>query len=174
MTRLSIRISHLLAATLLVTGCSSVPTVQEEANEEPRLVTPSSPTTKQPSPPQPAQGEKQAMASIVEENAIYFVSGSALVDEESKEKLRRHAAALKESPESIVTLTGHTDDQGSRNYNLAIAEQRTLAVAQLLRSFGVEARQIRRYSAGSEKMPKACRSNACRAKMRRVEITISP
>lgn len=114
------------------------------------------------------------MASIVEENAIYFVSGSALVDEESKEKLRRHAAALKESPESIVTLTGHTDDQGSRNYNLAIAEQRTLAVAQLLRSLGVEARQIRRYSAGSEKMPKACRSNACRAKMRRVEITISP
>lgn len=114
------------------------------------------------------------MAAVVEENSIYFVSGSSIVDEESKEKLRRHAAVLKESPDSIVTLTGHTDDQGSRNYNLAIAEQRTLAVAQLLRSFGVEARQIRRYSAGSEKMPKACRSNDCRAKMRRVEITISP
>jgi outer membrane protein OmpA-like peptidoglycan-associated protein len=51
-------------------------------------------------------------------------------------KLRQHAEYLKQNPKTVVTLVGYVDDAGSRSYNLAITEQRILAVKQLLRTYG--------------------------------------
>jgi outer membrane protein OmpA-like peptidoglycan-associated protein len=54
-------------------------------------------------------------------------------------KLRQHAEYLKQNPKTVVTLVGYVDDAGSRSYNLAITEQRILAVKQLLRTYGTPA-----------------------------------
>lgn len=116
-------------------------------------------------PPAPA-----GVPEIDEENAIFFASGSSRLDADGERKLQRHAARLKTDPKLSVTLVGHTDDLGSRSYNIAIAEQRTTAVAGQLLAAGVRRTQIRRYSMGHEKAAEACRTAACRQKMRRVDL----
>ena len=70
----------------------------------------------------------------------------------------------------VVTLIGLTDDQGSRSFNLVIAEQRIEAVAKILRAHGVLKSQIRPYPLGSNMPDPACKTPACREKMRRVEL----
>jgi len=107
------------------------------------------------------------------QNNIYFSLGGVTVNSRERAKLQQHASYLKEHPEQSVTLIGYTDDLGSRNYNVAIAEQRVAAVRKLLRSYRVPGGQIRRYSVGSEKTPKTCKTEQCRQKMRRVELRYS-
>ena len=62
-------------------------------------------------------------------NSIYFARGATRIDPAGQDKLRHHAARLKENPAQVVTLAGYTDGLGSDSYNLAIADQRIEAVA---------------------------------------------
>ena len=164
-------ITYLLAlSALLLGGCGGMPSDSSEHGK----ATQASASLESANSAPPTREEVRTMEAIDEDSAIYFTSRGTSVDEAGKAKLQHHAARLKRSPEKIVTLTGQTDDLGSANYNLAIAEQRTLAVARVLRSYGVPAKQIRRYSVGGEKMPIVCQSSACRAKMRRVDLNYSP
>lgn len=123
--------------------------------------------------PRPIDVESPA-ATELEENSIFFPPGSATVDDVGKEKLRQHAEHLKQNPKKFVTLIGTTDGQGSSSYNLAIAEERLMAVNSLLRTYGVFPRQIRRNRAGSVKKPKPCISVDCRQQTHTVELVYSP
>ena len=69
-----------------------------------------------------------------------------------------------------VMLVGYTDDQGSRSYQLAVAEQRLEVVSRLLRGMGVQGRQLRRYPVGREMGIQGCSDAECRGRMRRVEL----
>ena len=82
----------------------------------------------------------------------------------------QHATRIKAEPGLVVRLVGHTDDLGSRAYNLAIAEQRVNAVYGFLRRAGVPIRQLRRSGAAGDIAGKSCESTECRAKKRRVEL----
>jgi len=104
------------------------------------------------------------------EDSIYFSSGKARIDDRGARLLRQHADRLKANPRQVVTLVAFTDNVGSRSYNLAIAEERMVAVAEALRALGVAKSQIRRESAGHSKMSAACSTPACRQQRRRVEL----
>jgi len=117
-----------------------------------------------------AQATASEKRASLAENRIYFSPGGTQVDLAGRRKLELHAPALKEDAKLIVTLVGMTDDQGSRAYKLAIAEQRVNAVFQVLRKLGVPARQIRRYAVGMEKASIGCITTECRRTMRRVEL----
>ena len=157
--------------TLAFVGCSTPP-----ANHTGSL--PATTTTPPPAAPAGDQGtepaESEASGSVapaaIEANNVYFQLRSTAVDETAEQKLREHAERLKQNPKERVTLIGHMDDLGSRNYNLAITEERLMAVSKQLRAYGVPARQIRRERAASEISPTPCRNEACRALMRRVEL----
>ncbi len=110
------------------------------------------------------------MAAVDDENNVFFVLGSASVNAAGRMTAQRHAERLKANPKLEVTLVGYTDDLGSPSYNLAIAEQRVNAIHKELRTQGVRSNQIRRHMAGREQLAPACRSTACRKKMRRVEF----
>jgi peptidoglycan-associated lipoprotein len=102
---------------------------------------------------------------------VYFSSGDAVIDADGAEILRDNAQKLREDPQLIVVLVGHTDNLGSAAYNLAVADKRTEAVSDRLRSMGVPRSQIRRLPVGSEQANKLkCDSEACRRSMRRVEL----
>lgn len=123
----------------------------------------------------PAQPEIPRVGNVEEpsslpENRIFFSPGGTQVDAIGRRKLEAHALALKADAKRIVTLLGMTDDQGSRAYKLAIAEQRVNAVFQVLRKLGVPALQIRRYAVGMEKAAGGCITTECRRTMRRVEL----
>ncbi len=108
-----------------------------------------------------------------EENSIFFALSSSRVAASEGLKLRRHADDLVENEARRVILIGHADNLGSHGFNLAVSEKRVNEVSRQLRSYGVAASQIRRYAVGSEKMPKNCRSEICRKKMRRVDLIFS-
>lgn len=105
---------------------------------------------------------------------IYFPRRITAVDDIGKDKLRLHAEHLKQNPKLAVVVTVHTSDSGSRSYNLIIAEERIEAVSKLLRSYGVQSRQILRKSVRVDKSPPGCVSTDCRQKMQRVELKYLP
>ncbi len=120
--------------------------------------------------PTEVNAERQLMAAVNDEESIFFPLGGTEVDTVGKLKLQAHAQRLKEDSSKVVTLIGHTDDLGSPSYNLAIAQGRVNAVHEILRARGVPQTQIRRYGVGSEKNSAQCQSEACRQKMRRVQM----
>jgi len=154
-----------LGSLLLLTGCASQSGAVKAPSVVERKQLPVVAATSEMSP-----SEAQVMAAVNAENNVFFGQGSSTVDAVGEQTLQRHAQRLKSDPKLVVTLTGYTDDQGSRSYNLAIAEQRVNAVYQLLRRAGVPATQMRRYGVGAEKVSQYCRSPECRQTMRRVEL----
>lgn len=120
--------------------------------------------------PEKSRAKDADEPSSLPENGIFFPPGGTKVDAVGRSKLEAHALMLKADTKRVVTLLGMTDDQGSRAYKLAIAEQRVNAVFQVLRKLGVPALQIRRYAVGMEKTAGGCTTTECRRAMRRVEL----
>lgn len=117
-----------------------------------------------------AQREAQLIATVDEKNSVFFASSSVVLNAEAEQKMQQHVLRIKADPKLVVSLVGHTDDLGSRAYNMAIAEQRVNAVYGFLRRAGVPIRQLRRSGGASDIGAKSCDSAECRAKMRRVEL----
>lgn len=155
------RAAALLLGLGLLAGCASQPAPTPAP--EP-VVAPS------PAPPPAVNNETKTEVTLDEETNVFFMLASSTLSRDEKDKLRRHAARLKEDGEQIVTLVGHTDNTGSRAYNLAIADQRVNAVARYLKALGVPTRQVRKGFAPREQTPPTCKSSACLQKMRRVEL----
>ena len=151
--------------TLVLTACATSPASGPASSSAPA-------TSIQPaSASQPVvEREDRALAAVDEKNSIFFASSSAALDAVAEQQLRQHATRIKAEPGLVVRLVGHTDDLGSRAYNLAIAEQRVNAVYGFLRRAGVPIRQLRRSGAAGDIAGKSCESAECRAKKRRVEL----
>lgn len=158
-----------LLAVLLAAGCNTLQPVSSRTSEQATASRTQPAATKEAETDEQAAPEKPD-AAAAETNNIYFALRSTAIDEAEKQKLREHAEQLKQRPKEKVTLVGHMDDLGSRNYNLAITEERLMAVSSQLRAFGVSSRQIRRSRAASENSAAPCRTEACRALMRKVEL----
>lgn len=158
--------------TVLLAGCASAPPTGTPP------LPPAEPSSQSPSAkklperrtaPAPRTSPKP-VAAVDEENNVFFTADLTTIDSEEKPKLQRHVQRLKADPKLVLMLIGHTDDQGSRSYKLAVAEQRLDAVFKLLRSQGVPARQLRRYPVGREMTNPGCGDADCRDQMRRVEL----
>lgn len=161
-----------LLAALVLAGCATQPL--PPAATGPELPEPA-PSATAPAPVTPTispavVAEAKVIAAVDGENSIFFASAQTDVDQPGKHKLRVHAARLKEDRKLRVRLVGYTDNQGSRSYNIALAERRVRAVYDLLRKFGVSSLQLRHRSVGGEMANKSCRSAECRNLMRRVEL----
>ena len=119
----------------------------------------------------PGTGKALPFADDEARRTVYFALGDTLIDADGVEVLRLNAQRLKEDPQLVVVLVGYTDNLGSAALNLAVAEKRTEAVSERLRSLGVPRNQIRRQPVGSEQSSKSkCDSESCRWSMRRVEL----
>ncbi len=124
--------------------------------------------------PTPSDAKQDEIAYIDEERSIFFSLGSKTINPMEKVKLRRIASILKNDKSLFVTLAGRANDNGSRSFNLAVADARVESVSSFLRKLGVGPRQITKLVIGGEETPSACQSADCRQRMRRVELTISP
>ncbi len=153
---------------LLIGGCATPlpPAAAPAPSVAAPVAEPGAPAASLPAP----TTETQVIAAVNNENSVFFARGSLVIDARDKAKLQQHAERLKADRKLRVRLVGYADDLGSPSYNLAISENRVAEVYGLLRKFGVLSEQLRRASMGSEKTDKACRSSACRSRMRRVEL----
>lgn len=81
---------------------------------------------------------------------IYFDFDSSEVHPDDRVVVEAHAQYLARNPDAEVVLEGHADERGSREYNVALGEQRANGVRDMLRLLGVADHQVRNVSYGEE------------------------
>ena len=101
---------------------------------------------------------------------IYFDYNSSEIKPEGVELIDAHARFLMANKTRQVSLEGHTDERGGREFNLALGQKRAEAVRTRMRLLGVTDIQMEAVSFGKEKPAAAGNDDAAHAKNRRTEI----
>ena len=109
-------------------------------------------------------------ATALGARTIYFGFDSSEVPESGQATIQAHALYLSEHPGALVTLEGHADERGSREYNIALGEQRANAVRRLMSLLGASDPQIRTISYGEERPAADGHDESAWGLNRRVEI----
>jgi peptidoglycan-associated lipoprotein len=104
------------------------------------------------------------------QRSIYFEYDSFSVKDEYKPVLQAHAKFLVENPTAKIYLQGHTDERGSREYNLALGQKRADAVRRVMTVLGVKDSQVEGVSYGEEKPKNAGQDDSAYAQNRRADI----
>ncbi len=105
-------------------------------------------------------------------NQIYLFSyDNSIVEQKYIPSVNAQAEYLKTHSGARVLLAGHTDERGSREYNVALGERRANTVAELMRMSGVGRQQIRVVSYGKERPANLGHDEASHGQNRRVELT---
>ncbi|MDX2224794.1 MAG: peptidoglycan-associated lipoprotein Pal [Rhodospirillaceae bacterium] len=81
--------------------------------------------------------------------------------------LRGQAAWLNQNPSRTLTIEGHADERGTREYNLGLGERRANSVKNYLVSLGVAASRVKTISYGKERPTCVASEESCWAKNRR-------
>lgn len=84
-------------------------------------------------------------------STIYFMLDSSQIQQDFIPVIAAHARYLIAHPAQRLNLEGHCDERGSREYNIALGEQRAKSVAELMRAQGVADNQLEIVSYGEEK-----------------------
>jgi peptidoglycan-associated lipoprotein len=108
--------------------------------------------------------------SCLRQRVIHFDFDRADIKPEAQAILACHAKYLQDRPSAAITLEGHADERGTREYNLGLGERRGNAVGQALQANGGSAGQINVVSYGEERGTCSESSEDCWGKNRRVEI----
>ena len=109
-------------------------------------------------------------AGLLAKRVIYFDFDSSEIKGEGTDIVGAHAKFLANNPTARVRLEGHTDDRGSREYNIGLGERRAQSVRRALLLQGATEAQISTVSYGAERPAVAGHDEAAWAKNRRVEI----
>lgn len=117
-----------------------------------------------------AAGDLDNPQSPLYKKVIYFQYDSSEVMPEYVAVIAAHAEFLAANPGQHVTLEGHADERGSREYNVALGEGRAKSVANMLKLQGVSDAQIQVVSYGEEKPACMGHDEACWHENRRVEF----
>ncbi len=102
---------------------------------------------------------------------VYFGYDSYSVQPEFQSLIEGNARFLKANPQRRVSIEGHTDERGGREYNLALGQKRSEAVRRSLTLLGVNDSQIGAVSFGKEKPAVTGSGESVWAQNRRAEIT---
>jgi peptidoglycan-associated lipoprotein len=107
-------------------------------------------------------------------NTIYFALDSAELVAEAQSQLQREAKWLQQFPAHKLTIEGHADERGTREYNLALGERRAQAVMDYLIALGVDSKRLKTISYGKERPFCTKAEEACWSQNRRAVSTLDP
>jgi peptidoglycan-associated lipoprotein len=102
---------------------------------------------------------------------VFFAFDKSDVSAEARATLDRQAAWLKKYPTVKVTLEGHADERGTREYNLALGERRATAAKNYLVAAGIAADRVKTISYGKER-PAVLGSNEAAWAQNRRAVTV--
>ena len=108
--------------------------------------------------------------SCLRQRVVYFEFDQADIKPEAQAILACHGKYLSDLPGSKMTLEGHADERGSREYNIGLGERRGNAVSSALQANGGSSAQITVNSYGEERPTCSESDESCWSKNRRVEI----
>ena len=159
------RVIGLLGVLLLLAACSSTP--------------PEPP----PGPPGPPGGAGVGSRSIVpgsqqdlEASAgdrVFFAFDRSDISPEARQIVTRQADWLRRYPNVTVTIEGHCDERGTREYNLALGERRAQAVKNVLVASGISASRMSTISYGKERPAVVGSSDESYAQNRRAVTVVN-
>ncbi len=155
------KILSLLFAALALTACetalgdkgTATGSGAADAKQPTVEVTPTPPTPQVaartlPGTPQP--GSQEDLVVNVGDR-VYFDFDKYDLREDARATLEKQAAWLQRNSSVVATIEGHTDERGTRDYNLALGERRANAVREYLVALGVDANRLKTLSYGKER-----------------------
>ncbi|WP_235042268.1 peptidoglycan-associated lipoprotein Pal [Vreelandella profundi] len=111
---------------------------------------------------------QQADSRIPEVRTIYFDYDRDTIKSEYESVVMAHARYLRANPNAKVVLHGHTDERGTREYNMALGERRAGAVQRFLNIQGVSNSQMSVVSYGEERPAVSGQGDSAYSQNRRV------
>jgi peptidoglycan-associated lipoprotein len=110
------------------------------------------------------------ISSQLAQKIIYFNFDQSKIKEEFIDVIEQHSVYLTEFPDAKIRLEGHSDERGSKEYNVALGDKRSNVVKRYLQIKGVNASQISTVSFGEELPARLGHNKESWALNRRVEI----
>ena len=164
-----IKIAIILAATASLAACKS--NAPEELPPEPGVSQPTNPGDN--SGPGYGVGSQEHFVNAVNgQNVIYFDTDRYNIDTADAAALQMQAQYLAQYPNISVTIEGHADERGTREYNLALGERRANSAKNYLVSLGIAANRIRTVSYGEERPVATASTPEAWAKNRRAVTVV--
>ena len=113
------------------------------------------------------------IAQLMGQDTVYFDTDQYNIDAADQQALAAQAAWLNKYPAKRATIQGHTDERGTREYNLALGERRANAAKNYLFSLGVDASRLTTQTFGKDQPVAMESTEEAWAKNRRaVTVTI--
>ena len=101
---------------------------------------------------------------------VFFATNKSKLTTRSRDTLRKQATFLRKNKDVTVTVEGHADERGTREYNLALGQRRAESVANYLIANGVKRNRLITKSYGEERPLSLGSNDTAWSKNRRVEI----
>jgi peptidoglycan-associated lipoprotein len=123
-------------------------------------------------PGEPVPGSQEDLEVSVGDR-VFFAYDSAVLSPIATQTLDRQAAWLKQYPTVVLTIEGHTDERGTREYNLALGDRRANAVRNYLIALDIDPARILTISYGEERPAEAGNDESAWAQNRRAVSVVS-
>jgi len=143
--RMSLRIISAFAAVLLLAACETAPSDTGAASGAGGASSGSSSAAAGPRP-----GSQEDLVVNVGDR-VFFDFDQFSVRQDQRAVLDRQAAWLKKYPEVTVTVEGHADERGTREYNIALGNRRATAAKNYLVALGINPNRVQTISYGKER-----------------------
>lgn len=167
------RLSMLAVMTAFATACSNTPLAQAPTSDRtasPVTTPPPGSAQSQVTPVNAAKPSVNDAGPQGTTRVIYFDFDSSQVRAEFRPVIEVHASYLMKNSQLRLSVQGHTDEQGGREYNLALGQQRAEAIRRALSLLGVKGDRVEAVSFGEEKPAMAGATEEAWIKNRRAEL----
>ena len=104
---------------------------------------------------------------------VYFSTDSTDISPEAQQTLSQQARWLQQYSQYPITIEGHADERGTREYNIALGARRAQAVRDFLARSGVSPARIRTISYGKERPVAVCNDISCWSQNRRAQTVLN-
>ena len=85
------------------------------------------------------------------QDRVFFATNKSILTTASRDTLRKQAAWMRKNKDITVTVEGHADERGTREYNLALGDRRANAVKDYLLTYGISGGRVSVISYGKER-----------------------
>ena len=127
-------------ASLLLTACATQKKVEKESSISGLLQ----------SDVYTGQDTVEFLATGVKDR-VFFATNKSILTTASRDTLRKQAAWMRKNKDITVTVEGHADERGTREYNLALGDRRANAVKDYLLTYGISGGRLSVISYGKER-----------------------